>query len=272
MPTGTSSALLLQHSSKQDIAKQRDQFYTRLEIAARLYGVLQLYINPNLYLMVEPCVGTGSFFRLLPSGSLGCDIDPKFPGTFRANFLTVEISSRKPIVVIGNPPFGKNGSLAVRFFNRAARQAKYIAMIVPRSFRKTSMQNRLDGNFHLIHDEDVEDFAFMFRGQSYNVRTAFQIWERRKVRRQKAQLRTTHPDFEFVTRDFADFAVQRVGANAGRLHFNFDLSPKSHYFIQGNVEEEMRSIEDRFRIAAGDVVNVPSLSKEEIIDIYSQSF
>jgi hypothetical protein len=91
-------------------------------------------------------------------------------------------------------------------------------MIVPRSFRKASIQRCLDRNFHRIHDEDVGDYAFTFRGQQYNVRAAFQIWERREVQRNDLQLPTTHPDFQFVTSECTDFAIKRVGANAGRLY------------------------------------------------------
>lgn len=44
--------------------------------------------------MIEPSAGTGSFYALLPAGSVGYDVEPKFPGIQTADFLTVEIKKR----------------------------------------------------------------------------------------------------------------------------------------------------------------------------------
>ena len=64
--------------------------------------------------MVEPSAGTGSFLKLLPSGSLADDVDPKCHGIQRVDFLKIEIESDREIVIIGNPPLGKNASMAAR--------------------------------------------------------------------------------------------------------------------------------------------------------------
>lgn len=126
-----------------------DQYYTCQQVARKLYGVFQEYFDPNQYQLVEPSAGTGSFFRLMPHGSLAFDVDPKYPGIRTADFLCVEIRSEREVAVVGNPPFGRNASMAVRFFNHAAWQASVIALILPRTFRKASIENRLDRNFHL---------------------------------------------------------------------------------------------------------------------------
>lgn len=158
--------------------------------------------------------------------------------------------------------------MAVRFFNHAARQSSVIAFILPRTFRKASIENRLDRNFHLLHEETVPDDAFLFRSKPYNVPAIFQIWERRPERRELRHVETRHSDFDFTTPDRADFAIQRVGARAGRVHRDFTASPSSHYFIRGDVEDIMGQLD--FPSVARNVAGNPSLSKSEIVSLYRE--
>ena len=245
-----------------------DQYYTRQHVAQNLYGVFQKFRNPGRYQLVEPSAGTGSFFRLMPQGSLAFDVDPKYPGIRTADFLSVEIRSEREVAVVGNPPFGRNASMAVRFFNHAAWQASVIALILPRTFRKASIENRLDRNFHLIHEETVQCDAFLFRSKPYDVPAVFQIWERRDDLRELRHVAIHHPDFSWTTADRADFGIQRVGARAGRVHRDFTKSPSSHYFIRGNVEPIMKRL--NFAKVALNVAGNPSLSKSEIVSLYRQ--
>lgn len=243
-----------------------DQYYTREDVAAHCYSILMEHIDPTCYQMIEPSAGTGSFYKLLPVGSLGYDIEPKYPGIQTADFLTIEIESHRKIATIGNPPFGKNSSMAVRFVNHAAHWSSVIGMILPRTFRKASIENRINRSFHLIREVDVPDHAFVFRSKPYDVPAIFQIWERRRELRALRLAETQHPDFKFTTPERPDFAIQRVGAQAGRVHHDFTMSPSSHYFIQGDVEAIMMQLD--FARVAGDVAGNPSLSKSEIISLY----
>lgn len=249
-----------------------DQYYTDPGVAAHCYSIFKEHFDPSRYQMVEPTAGTGSFFKLLPHGSLAYDIDPRWPGIQTANFLTVRIATYRPIAVIGNPPFGKNASMAVRIVNHAASQSQVIAMILPRSFQKASVQNRIDRSFHLIREELVPEHAFLFRGKPYNVPAVFQIWERRPYPRVLKPVETRHPDFVFTTPEDADFAIQRVGARAGRVHRDFARSPNSHYFIRAvapGIEAIMRKLD--FASVVGNVAGNPSLAKSEIIGLYRRA-
>ncbi|MBM3928107.1 MAG: SAM-dependent methyltransferase [Sphingomonadales bacterium] len=244
-----------------------DQYYTHPDVAEHFYAIFREHFDPAAYLMVEPSAGTGSFLKVMPDGSIGYDVEPKYPGIQTADFLTVRIDNDRAIAILGNPPFGRNASMAVRFFNHAAAQVSVIAFILPRTFRKASIENRLHRNFHLIREEPVPEDAFLFRGKPFNVPAVFQIWERRSYLRPLRPDVTWHPDFEFLTTpDLADFAIQRVGAGAGRLHHDFAASPSSHYFIRGDVEHIMARI--NFRTVAADVAGNPSLSKAEIVALY----
>ena len=243
-----------------------DQYYTKENVAASLYAIFREHFDPTHYQMVEPSAGTGSFLRLLPLGSLAYDVEPKFPGTEMRDFLTVKFECDQPVAVIGNPPFGRAASMAVRFFNHAASQSNAMGFIVPRSFRKASIENRLDPFFHKVREETVPDDAFIFRSKPYNVPAVFQIWERRAELRSLRLVETQHPDFQFTTADRADFVIQRVGHKAGRLHHNLKASPSSHYFIRGDVEAVMRQLD--FASVVGNVAGNPSLAKSELIALY----
>ncbi len=245
-----------------------DQYYTRQDVAVHFHTIFCEHFDPTTLQMVEPSAGAGAFFKLLPRGSLAYDVEPKFIGIQTADFLTVHIESGRSIAAIGNPPFGKNSSMAVRFFNHAARQASVIALILPRTFRKASIENRLDRAFHLIREEIVPDDAFLFRSKPYNVPAIFQIWERRSESRDLRRVDIQHPDFEFTTPDRADFAIQRVGARAGRVHRDLTASTSSHYFIRGDVEAIMSQLD--FARFSGNVTGNPSIAKPEIVALYRE--
>jgi predicted RNA methylase len=263
-----SSAMQPACNDNRALDKALDQYYTRVDVAAWCLEILSEHFVLGRYQMIEPSAGTGSFFSLLPAGSIAYDVDPKCPGIETADFLTVKIESTRGVVIVGNPPFGRNASMAVRFFNHAARQSLAIALILPRTFRKASIQNRLDRDFHLLREETVPDDAFVFRSKPYDVPATFQIWERRTEPRMLWPEKTRHPDFEFTKSCCADFAIQRVGVRAGRVHHDLTVSSSSHYFIKGNVETIMRQLD--FGSVVGNVAGNPSLSKAEIVALYSK--
>lgn len=246
------------------------QYYTDPDVAARFYAIFQEHFNPHRFKMLEPSAGTGSFSELLPAHSLAYDIEPRRSGIMKADFLEVVIESDRAVAALGNPPFGRNASMAVRFFNHLAWQVSVIALILPRSFRKAAIENRLDDNFHLVREEPVPKNAFLFRSKPYHVPAIFQIWERRRETRALQDVEIEHPDFEFTTWDRADFALQRVGARAGMVHHNLALSESSHYFIRGDVEAVMVQLGAAFAKVAGDVSGNPSLSKSEIVRLYRE--
>lgn len=247
-----------------------DQFYTRGEVAEMLYDFFYRYIDPLIYLMVEPSAGQGDFFKLFPAGSLGYDLDPRFPGVRTADFLEANLGFGQPIAIVGNPPFGTNSALAVSFFNHAAKWASVIAFILPKTFRKIRTQERLDHAFHLLKEMEVPDNAFVLDGKPHNVPTVFQIWVRRRRPRQKLSFETSHPDFKFVKlASDADFAIRRIGARAGAIEDDpLNCSPSSHYFIRGPVIEIMKQLD--FDSVTNNVVGIRSLAMAEIVLLYRE--
>jgi hypothetical protein len=213
----------------------KEQFYTPKELAQTLTNkVAQVIGGFSNRTVIEPAGGTGSFVtaakELGAKNVLSFDIEPKADGVILADFLTSEIKGVADAVTISNPPFGRNNSLSIPFFNKAAKNSEYIAFILPRSWRKWSVINRLDRNFHLIHDEDLAidyvDETGEMLWQKARLNTCFQIWEKRDTPRELIKVK----DFGLITKVSpldADVALTVFGYSCGKVRTEFDRIPNS---------------------------------------------
>ncbi len=209
-----------------------DQFYTNVDVAKNcLAGI----IFDDYDVVLEPSAGSGSFYNLLPTNKrLGIDLEPAHPEVSKQNFFDFKYIAGKKYFVVGNPPFGKNSSLAVKFFNYSANFADKIAFIVPRTFRKTSIQNKLHLNFHLIREDVLAINSFHDSGgYEYGVPCVFQVWERRVDERKKVNLSVEHVDFSFLGTSDYSFS---------KLEVNFIMSG-GHYGEKQQVTYHMKSDE-----------------------------
>jgi hypothetical protein len=206
-----------------------DQFYTRAEVAHACVAVLK-DLAPGDVSWIEPSAGTGVFLNFVPEAT-GYDIDPKDSRIRQANFLETEI----PLgcVVFGNPPFGRQSSLAKKFIQHAATRADWIGFILPRSFVKPSMQKAFPRVFHLVHTHTLPEEAFVVDGESHNVPCVFQVWKREAEPRTEEAVESPF-GFIFVKKtDNYTLAFRRVGVYAGRCSLPSEaLSVQSHYFIK----------------------------------------
>ncbi len=170
-PAGGIAAMLqpnLVHDDPIDAnarAAELDQIFTTDEVARDLLDFVIRRYGSHQHLFIEPSAGLGAFLKHMPASKIGIELDCKIPGLLAADFLTVSVHCTPPIIVVGNPPFGKNSSMAVDFFNHAARMADVIAFVLPLTFRKASIQNRLHEKFHLVDEVDVPALAFTFRSR-----------------------------------------------------------------------------------------------------------
>lgn len=170
-------------------ARNKCQFYTKPSVAAdcfkRLREFLRIHkINYKSYTFIEPSAGNCSFFNLLPKNKrVGIDIDPKNNNELiQENFLKYEIPNYKSIL-IGNPPFGLRGNLALRFINHA-KNCDFIALILPPLFEsdgKGSPKNRI--KYHkLVYSERLKLNSFQYpNGKNVSVATLFQIWAKKNI-------------------------------------------------------------------------------------------
>jgi hypothetical protein len=212
-------------------ALKLDKFYTNPIISKICYDVFVEYISKYTpaYSLIEPSAGDGAF---LFDHVIGFDLCPELPNITKHDFLDEENTSRIyknllcPGSTIGNPPFGKKGSLATQFVNLALKNSNFVGFILPIQFRKYSCQSKINPNAKLVLDYDLPDDSFLLMGEKYDVRCCFQIWTLREVDETNLRLlkkpMTSHPDFEmyqynrteqaekFFDYDW-DFAVVRQG-------------------------------------------------------------
>lgn len=258
-------------------ARALDQFYTARPVAKSCLAFLQDTIPStatDLYL--EPSAGDGAFFELMPPGArVGVDLEPKHPEVARQNFLE-EFNPKSGSfrwITLGNPPFGKNSSLAVQFFNKAAAFSEVIAFVVPLTFRKQSLQKRLNRNFELVAELTLPPCAFVFEGEPYSVPCCFQVWQKVSSSRVHVETPLVHVDFDFCCAAEADFAIRRVGGLAGKVIREFSgYSPSSHYFVRSHIGAatlaarfEAIDWEDVKWNTAGN----PSIGKRELVGKYA---
>ena len=227
----------------QDTGKYRknpkDQFYTRETVARFCVDkLLQLCPDTRQRVWVEPSAGKGVFLRMVPPGitSIGLDIDPGTSTIQQQNFLEWT-SAYTDVVLFGNPPFGKQSSLAKSFIQHGVTFAEYIAFILPQSFEKPSMNRVFPLHFHCIASFRLEKHAFEVNGESYDVPCVFQIWKKQAVPR---VVLPPVKEFGFrYVKENGHLVIRRVGVYAGRCFEpgTSTFSKQSHYFIE---------FEDRF--------------------------
>jgi len=234
-------------SQKQDTGKFRtnmkDQFYTNKIVAKScIQRITSLLPFTSDYIWVEPSAGNGSFLHNIPSSfeKIGLDLEPKADDILKQDYLKWIPPSNKDIIVFGNPPFGRQSSLAKAFISKSCDFAKIIAFILPRSFTKPSMYNAFDLKFHLIHSVELERYSFVINGSKYDVPSVFQIWQKTNTDR-KIEEKTNPDGFEYVKpNEKYQIAFRRVGGLAGKCYKNdgSEFSIQSHYFIKFNDDVE----------------------------------
>lgn len=268
-----------------------DKFYTIPEISKKCIETVASFYDWNSWdFVIEPSAGNGSFLSKIPTTKrIGIDISPGSSDIIKQNYLTYRPpTSYKNILVIGNPPFGKISSLAIQFFNHSAYFASTIAFILPRTFRRISVQNKLNEFFHLIHDEDIPSEPCPF-DPPISAKCCFQIWIRKENKRDIVILHTSHPDWEFLALGpldkndqptpppNADFAIRAYGGNCGeikdvQLHL---LRPKSWHWIKAKAQSATTLIE-RFESLdysiSMDTARQNSIGRGDLVTLYSESF
>ena len=216
----------------QDTGKFRlndkDKFYTKPSVASSCVNELKKHAVGT---WIEPSAGGGAFVDAVKGNVVAMDIEPGRDGIVKQDFLTWEPSHTR-CTVFGNPPFGRQSTLARKFIKRASTFADVIGFILPRSFMKPSMQRAFPLEFHLVHESPVEEDAFLVNDKPYNVPCVFQIWKRMETPRSVPVEEDT--SWVYVKKNEPhDIAIRRVGVYAGRcLLPDESLSAQSHYFIR----------------------------------------
>jgi len=267
-----------------------DKFYTISSISEKCLNIIGDKYDWNKWdLVVEPSAGNGSFFLKIPTiKKIGIDIEPEHINIIKKDFFEYKPQlGLTNILVVGNPPFGKVSSVAVKFFNHSAEWCSVIAFIIPKTFRRISLQNRLNRKFHLIYDEEIPSEPCSFN-PPMQVKCCFQIWEKKEEYRELIKLNTNHNDWIFLPNgqndndgqptppNEADFAILAYGGKCGSI-VKTDLNklrPKSWHWIKAKINVEI--LIERFKSLdyslSKDTARQNSIGKGELVKLYSESF
>jgi hypothetical protein len=267
-----------------------DKFYTIPEISEKcLASIEKIYKWDYWNLVIEPSAGNGSFFIKIPiENKIGIDICPEHKDIIKQDFLEYTPNNiNGKILIVGNPPFGRVSSLAIKFFNHASKWADVIAFIIPRTFRRISVQNKLNLNFHLIYDEEIPTIPCSFNPPMM-VKCCFQIWEKKNIQRNIIELPIIHNDWDFLgfgPKDIngqptppnnADFAIRAYGGKCGEITNNSleKLRPKSWHWIKAKIDKDI--LIDRFNSIdysiSFDTARQNSIGKAELVKLYSDLY
>lgn len=238
----------------------KDQFFTNKDIAEYCIDkLLKTIENIEEYVFIEPSAGNGDFYDLLPEPKIGIDKYPLRGDFIKEDFLQFSIEKKKYIVV-GNPPFGKRGWLALSFLWKAeAIGAEYIGMILPMSFQSEGKGNPKDRveNMILIHSEVLPKNSFHTPdGKLFHINSLFQIWKRgnKEVERKR------------TCKEFID--IFSISTSYDRS-CGIDKIDKCDVFIQSTFFGELKGFstsfsEIKYNSGYGIVIKK---NKEEILDL-----
>lgn len=193
----------------KDTYREKDQFYTTNAISLYCYEKMlsileELKIDVSKYTFIEPSAGCGSFYSILPKDRrVGVDIDPK--GLFANEFIKSNYLDYKPekgkYIVIGNPPFGLRGNLALRFINHSSAFADVVAFILPPLFDSTGkgVPMKQVQEYKLAHSEKLPLNSFQYpNGELVEVATLFQVWTKINTDKIKIEQKPTCKTFARV--------------------------------------------------------------------------
>jgi len=238
---GLIALLGVNQDEHQDTGKFRknakDQFYTDDSVAKLCVRHIVNHIPDTLnYLWLEPSAGSGAFLHNTPLNCerRGFDLEPKAADISEQDFLVWGPPEDRDVIVFGNPPFGRQSSLAKLFIAKSCKFARVIAFILPRSFTKPSMFNSFDPLFHLVISVELEENSFILNGSKYDVPCVFQIWQKRDMPR-SIEEKVVPRGFQYVKASSNyDMAFRRVGGLAGKCYRNdgTNFSIQTHYFMK----------------------------------------
>jgi len=256
-----------------------DKFYTDTSFAKRCVENCMKYVEISTQdLIIEPSAGNGSFISSIEESHSDCkfyDIEPENYKITKQDYLLLDAASltKRNVHIIGNPPFGRQSSLAIKFIKKSCEFARSISFILPRSFKKDSMQSKFDDKFHLLFEEDVPMNSFIVNGDTYDVPCVFQIWVKKDLNRIKLNKKTS-AGFEFVKIDESpDISFRRVGVYAGKIDTDTNKSEQSHYFIKFTNNQILSENLDKLKTVVfefNNTVGPKSISKQELISEFNR--
>ena len=125
-----------------------DKYYTKPCVVKQCIELVKIHINIlNNDLIIEPSAGNGTFIeniKLLSTNYKFYDIEPEHNEVYKQDFLEIDYKKLKQkyinIHIIGNPPFGRQASLAIKFIKKCCLFSNSISLILPKSFKWSQLE------------------------------------------------------------------------------------------------------------------------------------
>ncbi len=195
-------------------AKFLDQFFTKKDVSKRFVAetiktLKKTDFNFDKSLFIEPSAGLGCFLYNIREEGFeikAYDIDPQIKEVEKTDFLNDLIATKKKsenVAIIGNPPFGKSGRLALEFVVKGFEYGDFVCFILPNNFQKYSMQRLLPKDVKIISQYKLPKNSFytMNNGMvnSIDIGCVFQILTTQNTKMKDLRIREkppiTHKDF-----------------------------------------------------------------------------
>ena len=254
-----------------------DKYYTSNKTVIKCMSFINEYINIlKDDIIIEPSAGNGSFIEEIKSKKCNYkfyDLEPEHKEIIKQDYLTLNIeiynnTNYNKIHIIGNPPFGRQSSLVIKFIKKSCLYCDTFSFILPKSFKKDSLKKHIPLNFHLIYEYDLPNDSFLVDNKEYNVPCVFQIWIKKNILRLKPE-KLLPKNYKFVKKnEIPDISFRRVGINAGNISTEIEnKSEQSHYFIKfDNLTNELfEKLKNINYTSKDNTVGPKSISKQELI-------
>jgi predicted RNA methylase len=264
----------------QDTGKNRniiDKFYTKPDVSKNCIEEFQKFIDIKTEdIVIEPSAGNGSFLQHLYSLHLknvyAFDIEPEHEKIVKQDFLELDYSKfpkTNKIYLIGNPPFGRQSSIAKKFIKYSCNFADALGFILPKSFKKETLQSTFPLQFHLVSTIDIPKNSFLLNEKEYDVPCVFQVWIKKETSREISTIEK--PDyFEYVKKNESpDLSFRRVGVYAGKIDKEYlSKSEESHYFLKFregfNIDTFITFYNETVKFEFDNTAGPRSISKKEL--------
>lgn len=266
--------------------KPTDKYYTNSDIVNKCMCIIKDNINiQNNDICIEPSAGNGAFIndikRLFVNYKF-YDLQPENNEIIKQDYLEynykndINKNDINKIHIIGNPPFGRQSSLAIKFIKKSAEFCDSISFILPKSFKKDSLKKYFPLNFHLIYENDLPQNSFLVNNKEHDVPCIFQIWIKKNIQREIIQ-KIVPNKYKFVKKEEPhDISFRRVGVNAGSIDIKTEnKSIQTHYFIKFDIiltDEIFNKLNKINYDCKNNTCGPKSISKQELIREFNNIF
>lgn len=248
---------------RKQASNLKEQYYTDPDVAEALVKYFKKKEGLDKFkVVVEPSAGNGSFLKHLPSSFsknnkvevLAFDTYPKYKGIKKQDFLKWTFPSRfddispSRVLCIGNPPFGRQSTLAKKFLRKCSEFADHIAFILPISFNTTAFKKSIPDGFtkqwSVMLDENIfvdtkgYDFPQPLKTMFVYYKNTGNSFQARNSNIESNEVWQFKNKNDSRERNESDFRIIRASGTPGRaIHYKdprFDISGNTYndYYIE----------------------------------------